>query len=300
MDKKSWRDEHSLKETGYPRFSEYRNPKDREHQRLYERGSAYTEDSLLDEYFDYNEETGRYDSYTDVTADILEEFIDNGEFTIPFGQISGDFDCSELSLKTLENGPYYVEGNFECSYNKLTTLKGAPKEVRGNFDCSYNNLTSLDGAPSYVGGKIYSQGNNIPSSRGALAESKRNYYGTKSRVLQENNEGDSLLNKYFTYKSGRYNSYGDVPREVLKHFVKNGRFTVPFGVIEGDFKCDMLGLKTLKNGPYLVQGDFDCSRNNLNSLEGAPKEVRGNFYGGYNYFSNSEEVPSVVSGKIYM
>ena len=54
-------------------------------------------------------------------------------FTINFGKLTGNFDCSKLGLKS---------------------LKGAPTEVGGWFDCHRNpNLHSLDGIGE-VRGKI--------------------------------------------------------------------------------------------------------------------------------------------------
>ena len=74
------------------------------------------------------------------------------KFPFPFGVVTGNFDCSECNLKSLNNAPEKVGGDFECYYCCcLTSLNGAPKEVKGNFDCcGCAKLTSLQGAPKEV------------------------------------------------------------------------------------------------------------------------------------------------------
>jgi hypothetical protein len=55
--------------------------------------------------------------------------------------------------------------------------------------------------------------------------------------------------------------------------VENGKFTIPFGAIEGSFRCSRAGLTTLVGSPKVVKGKFDCSNNQLTSLAGSPDEV---------------------------
>lgn len=69
---------------------------------------------------------------------------------VKFGKVSGDFDCYNGVLESLENSPYYVGGNFNCSRNELRTLKGSPKFVGGYFECSFNHLESLEGCPDTI------------------------------------------------------------------------------------------------------------------------------------------------------
>jgi len=66
---------------------------------------------------------------------------------VRFGVVTGDFNCDDNKLTSLEGAPQEVGGSFRCHNNKLTSLVGAPQEVEGYFDCSYNMLTSLEGAP---------------------------------------------------------------------------------------------------------------------------------------------------------
>jgi len=86
---------------------------------------------------------------------------------VRFGVVTGDFNCDDNKLTSLEGAPQEVGGSFRCHNNKLTSLVGAPQEVEGYFDCSYNMLTSLEGAPQEVEGGFYCYNNNLTSLKGA-------------------------------------------------------------------------------------------------------------------------------------
>lgn len=51
------------------------------------------------------------------------------ELPLRFKVVTGNFDCSKLSLLTLENSPIEVGGTFNCSYNQLSTLEHLPKNA---------------------------------------------------------------------------------------------------------------------------------------------------------------------------
>jgi hypothetical protein len=59
--------------------------------------------------------------------------------------------------------------------------------------------------------------------------------------------------------------------------VKDGKFTVKFGTIGGNFICRGVKLSSLEGGPKKVTGQFDISKNELTSLVGSPEEV-GSFF----------------------
>ena len=112
-----------------------------------------------------NPQTNRYDYDGDLYRDELINFVSENRdgFLVDFGKITGNFDCSELDLVSLEGAPQKVGGGFICSYNQLTSLKGAPQTVDGDFKCSYNHLTSLKGAPQTVGGSFNCSDNYLTS-----------------------------------------------------------------------------------------------------------------------------------------
>lgn len=105
----------------------------------------------------YNKVTKRYDYNGNLDSSMLREFLseDKEGFTINFGRVTGDFDCSYLELTSLKGAPTEVGGSFNCSWNNLTSLEGAPQKVDGDFECSYNQLISLKGAPRIVRGNFW-------------------------------------------------------------------------------------------------------------------------------------------------
>ena len=131
--------------------------------------------NIRNELFILNPQTNRYDYEGDIDSKFLKtlDIIKTDEsgnkigFTIDFGEVTGDFYCSNLELTSLEGAPQKVGGSFSCSENKLTSLKGAPQKVDWIFDCSDNQLTSLEGAPQEVGGNFNCHSNQLTSLKGA-------------------------------------------------------------------------------------------------------------------------------------
>jgi hypothetical protein len=66
--------------------------------------------------------------------------------------------------------------------------------------------------------------------------------------------------------------------------------------VAGNFKCDGLGLISLKGAPASVGGDFICKDNKLTSLEGAPASVGGHFICNGNQLTSLKGAPSSVGG----
>ena len=116
-----------------------------------------------------NPQTNKYDCDGNLNKNDLSIIVseDKDGFTINFGKITGNFDCSSLGLKSLKGAPTEVGGSFDCPYNQLTSLKGAPKKVGGSFECQGNWLTSLKGAPQKIDGGFWCSGNLLTSLEGA-------------------------------------------------------------------------------------------------------------------------------------
>lgn len=69
-----------------------------------------------------------------------------------FGKVSGDFECFDNRLTSLEGCPTSVGGDFWCAHNELTSLEGCPISVGGSFYCDNNKLISLEFSPTKVDG----------------------------------------------------------------------------------------------------------------------------------------------------
>jgi len=91
------------------------------------------------------------DGTVDVDGDVYLSSEALTKLPLKFGKVTGDFNCNNNKLITLEGGPRSVGEYFDCSYNQLTTLEGGPIKVGGYFNCYSNQLTSLKGCPKVVG-----------------------------------------------------------------------------------------------------------------------------------------------------
>ena len=80
---------------------------------------------------------------------------------IKFGNVTGNFNCYNNELTSLEGAPRRVDGFFSCAYNNLTSLEGAPYHVGNTFYCYNNKLTNLKYAPKVIGFDFDCSENNI-------------------------------------------------------------------------------------------------------------------------------------------
>ena len=86
---------------------------------------------------------------------------------------------------------------------------------------------------------------------------------------------------------------------IQPYMIVDGHFSIPFGVINGDFSCrDNKKLTSLFNGPTQVTGDFDCNYcENLQSLKGGPIKVgRSAMFGYCLKLTSLQGGPSEVGG----
>ena len=252
----------------------------------YIRGAIYQERKVYKEKefnsikskLNLNPQTNRYDYDGDLDADIIKNFVseDKNGFTINFGKITGNFNCSMIGLKSLKGAPQEVGGSFGCSDNQLTSLKGAPQKVGGSFSCFDNQLISLKGAPQIVGESFSCSENQLTSLEGAPIE----------------------VGETFSCSDNQLTSLKGVPQTVGGWFdCSNNHLTSLEGAptkVGKDFNCCYNKLTSLKGAPTKVDGYFDCSNNQLTSLKGAPQEVVGNFECHYNQLTSLEGAPQIV------
>lgn len=92
------------------------------------------------------------DDTIDVDGDVYIVGFRITKMPFKFGKITGNFNCSDNKLTSLEGSPYYVGKYFSCYSNELENLIGSPIEVGGNFNCHDNQLTSLEGMSLEIGG----------------------------------------------------------------------------------------------------------------------------------------------------
>ena len=246
-------------------------------------GYKEKEINRLKSIFTFNPQTNRYDYDGDLNVNDLSIFVSEDEdgFTVNFGKVTGNFNCSSLGLKSLKGAPQEVGGNFYCIWNKLTSLKGAPQEVGGKFDCSRNQLTSLKGAPQIVGWTFDCLDNKLTSLEGAPQK----------------------VGSWFDCHNNLLISLKGAPREVGGDFYcYNNQLTSLKGApqeVGGNFYCNNNQLTSLKGAPHTVGENFSCPNNKLTSLEGAPQEVGGNFSCSTNRLISLKGTPREVGGDFY-
>ena len=185
-----------------------------------------------------NPQTNRYDYDGDLDKAKVINFVSEGGdgFTLNFGKITGNFDCSSLGLKSLKGAPQKVGGNFYCFENQLISLEGAPQKVGEDFSCSGNKLTFLEGAPQTVGRAFWCSRNQLSSLEGSPQKVGGDFWCNDNQLT----------------------SLEGAPQEV-----------------GGSFICYKNQLTSLKGAPQTVGENFYCYRNpNLHSLEGIG-EVEG-------------------------
>ena len=79
-------------------------------------------------------------------------------------------------------------------------------------------------------------------------------------------------------------------------FIKDGKLTIKFNKVTGNFWCGHNQLTSLEGCPKEVGGDFHCDNNKLSSLEGGPEKVGGDFYCHYNELTSLNGCPKEIGG----
>ena len=271
-----------------------------------------------------NPQTNRYDYDGDLDRDALNILFvseDKDGFTINFGKVTGNFNCSELGLISLKGAPtevgetFWCSGNelislkgapqkvgegFDCSFNPLTSLKGAPQEVGGDFDCYKSHLTSLKGAPQKVGEDFNCSRNELTSLEGAPQEVGGIFCCYETSLISL--EGaPQKVGKDFNCSRNQLTSLEGAPQTVGRSFnCSSNQLTslkgAPKTIEKGYFNCYNNQLTSLEGAPHIVGGPFDCHNNYLTSLEGAPQTVGWDFYCNINCLTSLKGAPQKVGG----
>ena len=107
----------------------------------------------------------------------------------------------------------------------------------------------------------------------------------------------AIPNSWKLNSDGTYNVNDDVDLKKFKQFIDpNGKLTIKFNKVTGNFVCKSLYLTSLEGCPKEVGGDFICGFNNLTSLKGVPEKVGGNFECYASSLTSLEGCPKEVGG----
>jgi hypothetical protein len=144
--------------------------------------------------------------YVDGSVDLYAKKLT--KLPLKFGEVSGNFTCSDNRLTSLEGAPTRVGGDFNCYGNQLTSLEGAPTRVGGGFLCSYNNLINLEGAPSRVGGYFECSYNNLINLEGAPEVVEKNFYCYNNKLTTLKGGSKVRGTTYLAFNNQLINFYG--------------------------------------------------------------------------------------------
>ena len=256
-----------------------------------------------------NPQTNRYDYDGDLTSRQLKNFIakDGDGFTINFGEVIGNFECSWSQLTSLKGAPEVVVGNFDCSANYLTSLEGAPKEINGAFICVNNKLTSLVGSPQKVSEDFNCSSNQLTSLEGAPLGIRGSFYCSWNKLTSLKG-APQIIGGYFNCSSNELTSLEGAPQKCLEGFncsenkltsLKEAPKEVGIQGFGGNFNCIDNQLTSLEGAPKKCFGSFYCSENKLTSLEGAPQEITKSFSCSENELTSLKGAPQIVGGGFY-
>ena len=177
----------------------------------------------LKSIFTFNPQTNRYDYDGNLGNMILKNFVseDKDGFTINFGKVTGNFDCSIIGLKSLKGAPQEVGGSFDCSWNYLISLEGAPQKVGRNFKCSENQLTSLEGAPQKVSGSFRCYNNQLTSLEGAPTEIDEDFWCSYNQLTSLKGAPQTIGRDFYCEGNSNLHSLdgiGEVRGDIFKDF----------------------------------------------------------------------------------
>ena len=186
-------------------------------------GYKEKEINKLKSMFTLNPQTNRYDYDGNLGNMILKNFVseDKDGFTINFGKVTGNFDCSIIGLKSLKGAPQEVGGSFDCSWNYLISLEGAPQKVGRNFKCSENQLTSLEGAPQKVSGSFRCYNNQLTSLEGAPTEIDEDFWCSYNQLTSLKGAPQTIGRDFYCEGNSNLHSLdgiGEVRGDIFKDF----------------------------------------------------------------------------------
>lgn len=79
----------------------------------------------------------------DVERNVDLSYYELRHFPIKFRKITGDFECSNNLLVSLQGAPDEVTNDFECYYNQLSSYEFLPKKIGRNLYLGNDRVTSL-------------------------------------------------------------------------------------------------------------------------------------------------------------
>lgn len=159
------------------------------------------------------------DGTVDVFGTVDISFKELTRIPVQFGNIKGDFNCSNNLLETLDGCPHTVGVSFFCHANKLTSLNSSPNSVGKAFICKSNRLKSLEGITDTINGIFDCSENLLTSLKGGPRSVNGNFDCSHNRLATL--DGIPAYVKMVLYCNGN-----PIPRHVLTNYKQMSSFLV--------------------------------------------------------------------------
>jgi hypothetical protein len=224
------------------------------------------------------DENGLYNSNFGVR--VHESLIKNDELIVKFGRIGGDFNASNLFLRSMKGFPHTIDGNLIANNNVFGQLEHFPQTVNGGINLRQCSIDTMEGLPKVVFGDLDMSVNNVTSFNGGVLEVRGSLRMMDNKLVSL--KGIPKVHKNIDLSKNKLSSLIGLPKIV------NGNL-----VIGGMELTTLKGCSEVVNGMFAIEG-----LDNLDSLEYAPSFVKGDFV--CNKFFSEEDVLAVtkVGGSI--
>ena len=261
------------------------------------------------------------DGSYDITGSVKIQAIcvKDGQMTLKFNKIKGNFYCQGAQLTTLKNCPKIVTGQFNCSDNNISSLEDGPLEVGQFYNCSYNALTSLKGAPNVIDGDFVCVANHLTTLEGAPESVFGEFMCNKNKLTDLNGSPKEVEGSFLCNQNDKLVSLEGMTKELNEFSVLDCSHTsltnlkgcspsirriianeTTLKSLDGCSKilnyleCTNGQLETLEGGPSKITENFIVYGNMLTSLKGAPESVGKTFDCSGNRLTSLEGAPKTV------
>lgn len=215
---------------------------------------------------------------------------------IKIKEVTGDFNCSNNNLLSLENSPEYVGGSFKCYSNNLKSLIYCPSFIGMNLDCMYNQLENLSGCPEKINGNFILDFNELSNLENGPKEVNGDYRVCTNK-LESLIGSPSKIEGSFLCENNKLGSLARGPKFVGKNYSCSQNYLTNLlgspEYVGGNFHCSNNLLETLNGSPKRVSGGFDCKNNKLKDLSGCSEYVGGGFNASNNLLESLNGLPKV-------
>lgn len=220
---------------------------------------------------------------------------------IKIKSISGDFNCSNNNLISLQYSPEFVGGSFKCYSNILKSLEFCSPKIGANFDCMYNQIENLFGCPAEIFGNIVLDFNELKDLKGGPKIVSGDYRVSTNQLISLIGSPVEIEGSFICENNNLESLIGG-PKTIGKNYSCSQNYLTDLkgspDIVGGNFCCSNNSIHSLEGSPLKVTGGFDCRNNKLESLKGCSEFVGGGFDASNNSLISLEGLPRVNADEV--